>query len=155
VIGRIDHPIRTTRDCVAEVQHLGAAVAPGILAASGDVFHHGYYFYLRNLGPWIATDHFSEAQTIEHLTSPGHQTPVLIARPDYDALVAKLPILPPGATGGDEDPVTRGLRTTLTSGGLRYDQNIAILLPGAFHGCAARILQDGGWPLWDRPAPGR
>ena len=131
LVGRIDHPLRTTRECVAEVQQSGASVAPGTLAASGDVFHHSYYFYLRNLGPWTRTEQFSAEQTLERLTAPGRQTPVLIARSDYDAIVPKLPAVPAG---------------------LRYDQNIAVILPGPFAPCAGRILEDGGWPLWDRPA---
>ena len=131
LVGRIDHPLRTTRECVAEVQKSGAAVAPGTLAASGDVFHHSYYFYLRTLGPWTRTEQFSEEQTLERLTVAGRQTPVLIARSDYDAIVTKLPAAPAG---------------------LRYDQNIAVILPGPFAPCAARIQKDGGWPLWERPA---
>jgi len=134
VIGRIDHPIRTTRDCVIEVQQSGAAVAPGLLAASGDVFHHGYFFYLRHVGPWTRTEQFSEQQTIERLTAPGQQTPVLIARPAFEAILPKLPAAPAG---------------------LRFDQNIAVILPGPFAVCAPRILKDGGWPLWDRPASDR
>jgi len=131
LVGRIDHPLRTTRECVAEVQQRGAAVAPGALAASGDVFHHGYYFYLRTLGPWTRPEQFSEEQTLERLTAAGRQTPVLIARSDYDTILPKLPAPPVG---------------------LRYDQNIAVILPGPFASCAARILEDGGWPLWDRAA---
>jgi hypothetical protein len=75
---------------------------------------------------------------------------VLIARPDYDALVASLPPVPADPT--TEDATTRDLRATLKNGGLRYDQNIAILLPGPYRACAQRILKDGGWPLWDKPA---
>ena len=149
-IGAIDHPIRTTRDCIADVHASGVPAGTSILAASGDVFHHGYYFYLWRLGPWIGLEKFDQALALEHLTAPGEQTPVLIARPDYDALVASLPPAP--ADASTEDDTTRELRATLKNGGLRYDQNIAILLPGPYRGCAQRILKDGGWPLWDKPA---
>jgi 4-amino-4-deoxy-L-arabinose transferase-like glycosyltransferase len=150
-LSRIDHPIREMRDCMVDVKASGVPVGAGVLAASGWVFHHGYYFYLWRIGPYVQTETFSAEQTLARLTRPGEQTPVLIARADYDTLMAGLP--PEGSPADDQ--TARDLRSVLKNHSIRFDDNIAAIFPGPFRPCATRLIAKAGRPIWPDPAPRR
>jgi hypothetical protein len=117
----------------------------GVLAASGPVYHHGYYFYLWRSGTYVEASHFVLDDVLTRLTRPGRQTPVLIARSDYETLLA-LPAQHPGLVA-DPDAAS-ALREALTRGAIRFDDNIAALLPGPFVPCAARAREAAGFPIW-------
>jgi 4-amino-4-deoxy-L-arabinose transferase-like glycosyltransferase len=153
-IGRVDHPIRAARDCIAAVEGTGAPVGHGVYDAAADL-HHAYYFYLGRIGPWVVAPQFSLDDTLARLTVPGQQTPVIIQRPDYETLAATVPPLPvtaPDAPPPPPDEYTP-LRATLTKGAVTFDDNVAMLLPGPFQACAAPMLAADGHAIWKRPAP--
>ncbi len=148
IVGRVDHPLRATRDCMASVQAAGAASRSGVLSASGDILHHSYYYYLWRLGPWTIAPGFSSDEVVNRLKSSGGTagpSPVILRHADYDALYQKL-----AAEHSD-------LLETLKGSAVRYDDNIAILLPGPYAGCAGPVLAAGGQPIWQAPRvpPGR
>jgi hypothetical protein len=142
---RIDHPIREMRDCTAEVQASGVPAGRGVLAASGIVYHHGYYFYLWRLGPYIDTRAFSLDQTLERLTKPGAQTPVLIERADYEKILALAT-----QDSAPDTPYLQELRTTVLYNSVRFDSNIAAVFPGPFGPCAQRLLDTSAFRIWDK-----
>jgi hypothetical protein len=155
-IGKVDHPIRAARDCISAVEGTGAPVGHGVYNAAADL-HHAYYFYLGRIGPWVVAPQFSLDDTLARLTVPGQQTPVIIQRPDYETLAATVPPLPVTAPDAPPPPADEHtpLRTTLTTGAVTFDDNVAMLLPGPFQPCAAPMLEADGHPIWKRPAPGK
>ena len=126
-LGRIDHPLRATRDCLRGVQDSGTPVGRGVLSASGNILHHSYYYYLWRLGPWDIAPEFSAGEVLARLMTIGQQTPVILQRSDYDAIRFRLPA-PLGAA--------------------RFDDRVAILLPGAYRPCETAIHAAGGQTLW-------
>lgn len=155
-IGKVDHPIRAARDCITAVEDSGAPVGHGVYNAAADL-HHAYYFYLGRIGAWVAAPQFSLEDTLARLTTPGQQTPVVIQRPDYDALAATVPPLPVTAPDAPPPPPDEyaPLRATLTKGAVSFDDNVAMLLPGPFQACAAPMLEADGHPIWKRSTPGK
>jgi 4-amino-4-deoxy-L-arabinose transferase-like glycosyltransferase len=139
----VDHPIREMRDCIREIRTQAEVPASGVLAASGDAYHHGYYFYLWREGPYTRTDAFSIDQALERLLVPSSQTPVLIARPDYKALLDRLP----PSVHLDTAESTE-LRRVLVEHAVRFDNNVAALLPGPYAPCAARMIKAGAHVIW-------
>jgi 4-amino-4-deoxy-L-arabinose transferase-like glycosyltransferase len=156
-LSRIDHPIREARDCIAEVRASGAPSGAGILAASPIVFHHGYYFYLWRLGPYTQSSVFSPEQTLERLARAGAQTPVLIAREDYETLVSRMSA-EQAAGASTPDGLASAYETlvTLINHTARFDTDVAMIFPGPFRPCSARLLATGAQPVWKSGAiPGR
>jgi len=144
-LGRPDHPIRAMRDCMLGVQASTPGIATGVLSASVDEMHHAYYYYLWRTGPWVWSDAFRPAAVVERLTTAAEQAPVLLARRDYDALVAE--------TGGGADQagdlagvdatVRRSAWQALQSAVAIEDRVIAVL-PGPYQGCVGPVLAGGG-----------
>jgi hypothetical protein len=159
----VDHPIRALRDCMTAVQQSGAKTGPGILGVNRDLGtnreleHFAYYYYLSRLGPWNVRPEFSLDETERHLWTPGEQTPVFIWHTDYDALVrhagAWEAIYPAvvGAKAPSADPIADAARNPLRSGA-RFNENLAVLLPGPFQACLPDVLAAAGQPLWQTPA---
>ncbi len=159
-IGRVDHPIREARDCINRVEAAGAFAGRGVMNASVDELHHSFYFYLWRTGPWVNAPQFSKDDTLARLTTPGQQAPVLVSKPDYEALAATLTPLPPSPAAGTATPDTvalddpqADLRATLTKNAVTFDDNVAMLLPGPFGVCAAPMFAADGKPIWRRPSP--
>jgi 4-amino-4-deoxy-L-arabinose transferase-like glycosyltransferase len=147
-LGRVDHPLRATAQCVASVQASGAEVGRGVFSASGNILHHSYYYYLWRLGPWTIAPAFSAQEVLDRLAAPAGPTPVILNRADYDTLVQRLS----GAVAAPR-PAEAGLARSepleiLMHDTVRYDDNIAVLLPGPYSRCAAPILSAGGRPVW-------
>jgi hypothetical protein len=145
------------------VQQSGAKTGPGILGVNRDLGtnreleHFAYYYYLSRLGPWNVRPEFSLDETERHLWTPGEQTPVFIWHTDYDALVrhagAWEAIYPAvvGAKAPSADPIADAARNPLRSGA-RFNENLAVLLPGPFQACLPDVLAAAGQPLWQTPA---
>ena len=153
----VDHPIRALRDCMTAMQRSGAKTGAGILGVNRDLEHFAYRYYLFPLGPWNVRPEFSLDETQRHLSTPGEQTPVFIWHTDYDALVrhagaweAVYPAVVGGETPGS-DPVADAARNPLRSGA-RFNEHLAVLLPGPFQACLPDVLAAAGQPLWKTPA---
>jgi 4-amino-4-deoxy-L-arabinose transferase-like glycosyltransferase len=153
---RMDHPLRSIRDCAAGLKPQDGP-GPGVLNASWDEMAHPYYYYLWRLGPWVSPDAFSPADVVTHLTVSGKQTPVIIATRDYKILTAGLdnPRLRTGAGWPplDEAAVAR-VRVALP-GGVMTEDRVMVLLPGPFRVCVGPALAGGAKPLPTPPAAGR
>jgi 4-amino-4-deoxy-L-arabinose transferase-like glycosyltransferase len=139
---RTDHPLRTTRDCVASVQAAGHARAAGVYKSSDNIIHHSYYYYLWRLGPWTTAPAFSAGEVRGRLAPqvPGDAAPVIIQHSDYDTLFQKL------------REERSDLVDVLKNNAVRYEETVAILLPGPYASCVAPVLAAGGRPIWPAPA---
>ncbi len=130
------------------VQAAGSVAAGGVLSTAGSIPHHSYYYYLWRLGPWTIAPEFSSDEVFDRLTSsggsgkPGGPSPVILQRADYETLYQKL------------QPDTPELLETLRDGAVRYDNNIAILLPGPYAPCVGPVLEAGGRLIWPPPQTG-
>ena len=157
---RVDHPIRAVRDCMAAVKQTGVPTGSGVLSVSADIQHYSYYYYLWRLGDWKINREFLPDETERHLQTPGEQTPVIVSRGEWETLVRRAgawdatfpargahpPVL--------DDPVADAARNPLRSGA-RFNDDVAVLLPGPFQGCLPDVLAAAGQPLWKDPAPAR
>ncbi len=142
IVYRTNHPLRALRDCMAATQAAGAP-RNGVLAASGNILHHSFYYYLWRRGPWTIAPAFSAQDVINRLTAADGPSPVIVQHADYDALMHSLPASQPALT------------KIVTHDAVRYDENIAFLLPGPYAGCVAPVLAAGGQPIWSSPDRGR
>jgi 4-amino-4-deoxy-L-arabinose transferase-like glycosyltransferase len=122
----VNHPLRTVRDCAVDVQRTTGARAPGVLRASGNVLHHSYYFYMRHAGAWIIADPPSEKPALASALGHVEPRPVLVTTAQYMDLVRAGHAAPPG---------------------VRLEENVAVLLPGAFEVCVPLALAAGARPL--------
>jgi 4-amino-4-deoxy-L-arabinose transferase-like glycosyltransferase len=154
----VDHPIRALRDCMAALQQAGVKTGPGVLGVDRDLEHYGYYYYLWRIGPWNIRPEFSLEETERHLRTPGEQTPVFVWHTDYDTLVRHAGAWEatyPAAVDAETpptDPIVDAARNPLRSGA-RFNENLAVLLPGPFRACLPDVLAAAGQPLWKTPAP--
>jgi 4-amino-4-deoxy-L-arabinose transferase-like glycosyltransferase len=155
---RVDHPIRAVRDCMATVKQSGALAGSGILSVSADIQHYSYYYYLWRLGDWKINREFLAEEAERRLQTPGEQTPVIVSRGEWETLVrragtwdATFPAPDVGLPVQD-DPVADAARNALRSGA-RFNDEIAVLLPGPFQACLPDVLAAAGQPLWKDPAP--
>ncbi len=157
---RVDHPIRAVRDCMVSVQRTGAKTGSGVLGVYGDIQHYSYYYYLWRLGTWKINREFVPEETERHLWAPGEQTPVIVSRKDYEVLVRRAGLWDAtfpegrGPTAASSDPVADAARNPLRSGA-RFNDDVAVLLPGPFQSCLPDVLAAAGQPLWQTPAPDR
>jgi len=131
---REDHPLRALRDCMESVQAAGMP-PKGVLAASGNILHHSYYYYLWRLGPWTIAPTFLPQQVIDRLTTVDGPSPVILQHADFDTLKEAL--------AGRPD-----MLAILKDDAVRYDENIAFLLPGPYAPCVAPVLAAGGRTMW-------
>ena len=157
---RIDHPIRAVRDCMVSVQRTGVKTGSGVLGVYGDIQHYSYYYYVWRLGAWKVNREFVVEETERHLWTSGEQTPVIVSRKDYETLVRRAGLWEatfpggPGPMTAPSDPVADAARNPLRSGA-RFNDDVAVLLPGPFQSCLPDILAAAGQPLWKTPAPDR
>jgi hypothetical protein len=131
---REDHPLRALRDCMESVQAAGTP-PKGVLAASGNILHHSYYYYLWRLGPWTIAPTFLPQQVIDRFTTVDGPSPVILQHADFDTLKEAL--------AGRPD-----MLAILKDDAVRYDENIAFLLPGPYAPCVAPVLAAGGRTMW-------
>jgi 4-amino-4-deoxy-L-arabinose transferase-like glycosyltransferase len=146
---RIDHPLRSIRDCSASLRSSGNSGDGGVFNASRDGLAHPYYYYLWRTGPWIDADTFSPADVITRLTVPGKQTPVILDTRDYRTLAAGL--TNERSKIGDgwpplDDRALAGARAAVHAG-VMTENSVVILLPGPFRACVGHVLESGGKPL--------
>jgi hypothetical protein len=147
--GAVDHPLRATAECAAAVEAEAAGAGRGVLSASGNILHHSYYYYLWHLGPWTIAPEFSEPDVVGRLATPGRQSLVILNHSDYEALYRSVSSreAPPADTTASSPADLLGI---LTHDAVRYDDNLAVLLPGPYARCSAPILAAGGRPIWSR-----
>lgn len=149
----VDHPLRAVRDCMIDVRASGAPIGDGVLGASGDIFHHSYYYYFWRQGSWLISPEFPREEVAVRLSVPGQQTPVLISREHYEPLYRDAA----SASGIWEQPapgadLEMGRRIAPhISDGVVVGDNIAMLLPGPFKPCVTRALDGGAGQLWRVP----
>jgi 4-amino-4-deoxy-L-arabinose transferase-like glycosyltransferase len=157
-VASVDHPIRAVRDCMVAVRQAGVKTGSGVLSVERDLPNHVYYYYFWRVGTWDMRQTFALEETERRLWTPGEQTPVLISRDDYQTLVRRAglwdAVYP--AAGGPQtvpiDPVVDAMRNPLRSGA-RFNEELAILLPGPFQACLPGVGGAAGPPLWKDPAP--
>jgi 4-amino-4-deoxy-L-arabinose transferase-like glycosyltransferase len=143
----IDHPLRTARDCALDVQASTAGIAKGVFNASADV-HHGFYYYLHRLGPWLDRDAARPDELQRRLENPGEQTPVMLSADDYVRLGGHLTPgrsespRPPAVAGPGAIPLARGVPPGIAIGDV-----VVILFPGPFARCAAPAALAGATEL--------
>ena len=97
---RWDNPLQVAGRCAARVLASGGAKGGVYNAAHGRI-HHGHYYYLYRLGPWVEPEQADEHEVRRRLLTPGEQTVVLIPAAEYRALDARWraqggPPVPPG-----------------------------------------------------------
>lgn len=136
----VDHPLRTLRDCVAAMQASRPDTRTGtyLTVAYADLLNHAYFYYLRDLGPWVETVRPEQDRLMRRLFSPGEQSLVILLKTDYDAFVERL----------DADhPAVRVPR------GILFPDDAVVMAPGPFTDCAGEALTAGGRALGWTAAP--
>ena len=136
-----EHPLRATRDCMAGLVRGGKVPARGVFSASGEVLNHTYYYYLWREGPWTVAKAFSPDEVEERRLNPALQTPILIAKPDFERLTQSW-----DATATAKSDQVR--RETVVWNGLVIQDSVALLLPGPYGACIHPVREAGGAPLW-------
>jgi hypothetical protein len=128
-----------------------------VLGASGDIFHHSYYYYFWRQGAWVIAPEFPRDDVVTRLAVPGRQTPVLLSRDHYEPLyrdaASAAGIWEHPAAGADLE--TGAVIAPHISDGVVVGDNIAMMLPGPFKSCVARAIDAGAGQLWRIKPPDR
>ena len=155
--GFVDHPLRSVRDCMIDVRASGVAIGDGVLGASGDIFHHSYYYYFWRQGSWVIAPEFPRDDVVLRLSTAGQQTPVLLSRDHYEPLfrdaASASGIWQHPAPGADLE-VGSKIAPSI-SDGVVVGENIAMMLPGPFKPCVTRAVDGGAGQLWRVQPPER
>ncbi|HEX5215633.1 MAG TPA: hypothetical protein VFV98_09235 [Vicinamibacterales bacterium] len=137
----IEHPLRATRDCMAGLVRAGKVPPRGVFSASGNVLNHTYYYYLWREGPWVVAKAFSPDELQQRLLDPARQTPILIAKTDFERVTQLWDATASAASGQER-------RETVVWNGLAIQDTVALLLPGPYGACFQPVREAGGAPLW-------
>jgi 4-amino-4-deoxy-L-arabinose transferase-like glycosyltransferase len=145
-LGRPDHPLRTLRECMLDLQAAGEQ-SRGVLVVRASEFAHPYYYYLAVTGPFREVEAYVPGDVIARL-DPG-TAPVFMHEADYDALVAGLMNPHVRAAEGwpplDDAAIDRIQRSTWEA--LKFEGRLYALLPGPFRACRAPMIAGGGVAL--------
>jgi len=139
---RTDHPLRTMQVCAREAASVGGS-QPGVFHASGDL-HHAYYFYLRHLG-WTPWHTAAPGELRRRLEEPGQQTPVIIARADYERLGGIIPVSAPPAVASTTGAPALTPNPPLTEGlprGVLLSDDAVLLFPRPYDACVDEVMRD-------------
>ena len=86
-LGRLDdakHPMRTARDCIAQVQTRTAGLAPGLYVdAPPPALPHAHYYYFRTIRPWIRSESPSPARLEHYFYDREESRPILVWEPTF------------------------------------------------------------------------
>lgn len=152
---RVDHPLRTLRDCVTSVRADAPGLPRGVYNAAATTAHHSYNYYLRDIGPVTLTDVPDRSALRQHLADTSEQMPVVLTTPGYDAyaeagrqarrsLDASRPM-----SARDSDAWLAQPHT-----GVAPDDAAVILMPPLYAHCAGRAATAGGQLVGDVPPAG-
>lgn len=138
-----NRPLSVAGECAANVRRSGAAVGEGFYNAAALVADHPYYYYLRQVGPWLLADRPVDEQLRQRLFVAGEQTPIVLSRKDYELLTVRV-----AALWTDMHGDTAG-RPPLT--GVAGEERAVVLLPGPYAACVAPAVAAGGEKVGDNP----
>lgn len=130
-------PLSSVRDCALGLQAAHAAAPAGVYNADGLHTIHAYFYYLRRLGPWAEAEHPQMDEVRRRLFVPGRETPVIMGRLDYELWTLKpafTEMLRPAETG---------------MSGVAPQDDILVLLPGAYRTCVPVAVRAGGRQVGD------
>jgi 4-amino-4-deoxy-L-arabinose transferase-like glycosyltransferase len=130
-----EHPMRTARDCLLQVQ--ARVAGPGLFVDTPpETISHPLYYYLRHVRPWLRTESASPELLDRYLYNPAEWRPILVWEPIYQKFWHY-----PDSPGG------RPARALSPSVVVFEDigSNVFLLLPGPYAVCGAEARS--------RPAP--
>jgi len=79
-----EHPMRTARDCIAQVQARTAGLPRGLYVdAPPHALPHAYYYNFRTIRPWTRSESPSPARLERYLYDPEELRPILVWEPTY------------------------------------------------------------------------
>lgn len=147
-LSRVDHPLRSLRDCMLGPAAAAGGAGAGVFAASPDELAHPYYFYLRKTGPWTEATAFSPADVLVHVDARGRQTPVIVAARDYRTLLAAAASRDPRMRDGwpalDDQALMRFQQ--VLRAGVEPERPVVVLLPGPFQVCRDPMIAAAARP---------
>jgi 4-amino-4-deoxy-L-arabinose transferase-like glycosyltransferase len=138
------HPIRTLRDCLADVRARTGAGEPGVYnyLADREIFHPNYY-YFRRLRPWHRADRASDPGLYSRLYLIDEKRPILISDERYREFKERLQMKTPDfvaevARVNGLDPDAVRARASEAAPALAALRDMLVLLPGEYAACADR-----------------
>jgi len=139
---RIDHPLRTIRDCAGTLESSRGGPGGGIYVHVFEPLRsHAYYYYFWRLGPWVAADRPWADGLWHRLFTESEQTLVLMARADHERLASKLGVRAnPAPRAIDAESGRTALDPPKPVGAELWGvvvHDVVILLPGPYGVCAA------------------
>lgn len=132
-VGRLDaakHPMRTARDCIAQVQARTAGLPRGLYVdVPPPALPYPHYYYFRTIRPWTRSESPSPARLERYIYDPAEQRPSLVWEPTYQQFQREA-----DAAG---TPASR--QTTSTPMVVFTDviDNVLLLLPGPYGVCSS------------------
>ena len=118
----VGSPLQELRDCARSMP--ASQRETRVYLPNSQLLNHAFYYYPRQIGPWLETRRLDQRDLQRRLLSPGHQTLVIIARRDFERFLLE--------TGGDEAP------------GFALSSDVILLTPGPFAACGEAALAAGG-----------
>jgi 4-amino-4-deoxy-L-arabinose transferase-like glycosyltransferase len=147
----VKHPLRTVRDCALAVKASGAEIGAGVYNAADLITGHEYFYYLRGLAPWTLEDHPRLDEVRRRVFVHGHQTPVVIARKDYELWTLKPAFTDTYGPPARIAPASLQPPDEAGSTGVAPHDNIVVLLPGPYRTCVPPAVLAGGRQVGENP----
>jgi 4-amino-4-deoxy-L-arabinose transferase-like glycosyltransferase len=114
-------PLKSLRDCAKSVPLSQRETR--VYVPYSRLLNHAFYYYPRQIGPWLETRRVNEKDLDRRLFSEGHQTLVIITKPDYEQFIQK-----PGKWAP----------------GFELSSDVIMVTPGPFAACGAAAIAAGG-----------
>ena len=127
-----NHPLRAIRDCVNTENVARGTLYRGVYVGSGPIPIHSYFFYLRQLGPFLFREDGLADDVGVRLFVPAQHSLVILSEQDYATWADRLRSgAVPGRVGGVPPPA---VRTVL---------NYLVVMPGDYQVCVTPAISAG------------
>ena len=101
--------------------------------------NHSWYYYLRQVGPWVESERPRSDELRRPLLAPGEEKLVVLFRDDYAAFTEQ------SAAADIQNLLSAEPRSVeRMPGGVALSENVLLLTPGRFEICADAMVAAGG-----------
>jgi hypothetical protein len=132
-LGRLDagrHPMRTARDCIAQVQaRIGGSPRGLYVDVPPQALPYPHYYHFRTIRPWTRSESPSPARLQRYLYDPEALRPILVWEPTYQRFQREA-----DAAG---TPESRQTTTTPMVVFTDIIDNVLLLMPGPYGVCSS------------------
>jgi 4-amino-4-deoxy-L-arabinose transferase-like glycosyltransferase len=141
-LSSIDRPLGAMRDCMLGLQSSPDRSAGGMYIAAVGTVTHQYYYYFRQVGPWVTGPEAWESEVTRRLTDASG--PVVLTETQWNTV---RPSLAPA------DAPHLALPPDVKAVFVEREPGVLLMLPGAYAACEGTLVANGASPYPPNDAP--